>query len=330
MAGARERLSRIGALSHLTDEQRDSLAACAWCQTFEPSAEIFRHGDPSRQVFAIVEGAARLVRATHFGPYVFAEVGAGDLLGEQGLFHQRTRSGDAVAAGGLDAVVIDTDRLLSVAAEQTRFELAMLWAFWRSLAHKLRQSNRRLESFFRAPRGEPQPAGPVALGRHDRSVDLAARRAVFAEQRLSSMEINFLASLSRHERFDSGEVIFREGDEGDALYLVLDGQVMISKLINGVGEEALAFLGRGAYFGEMALIDHDRRSATAKAHGSAVVLEIHREVVEGLLHIEHVSSTRLLRLLCSLIAERLHESDEKLIGFHLLAGGAATVSPALA
>ncbi len=331
MAGVRERLEGIRPLSHLSEKEFEALAACSWGQAFPAGADLFRHGDPSREAFAVVAGEARLVRGTHFGPYVYAEVGAGELLGEQGLFDHRTRAGDAVAGGELEAVVIDTDRLLSVAEGDARFELAMLWAFWRSLAQKLRQSNRRLESFFRPPQSAPQVPAHVAVGRRDRSVDLAARRAVFAEQRLSPMETNFLASLSRHERFDPGEVIFREGDVGEAMYLVLDGQVMISKLIHGAGEEALAFLGRGAYFGEMALIDREKRSATAKAHAEgAVVLAIRRDVVEGLLQLEHVSSARLLRLLCSLMAERLRESDEKLIGFHLLAGGSAPASLALA
>jgi CRP-like cAMP-binding protein len=315
-------LAGIEALAHLTDDQQQALAACVWSQSFERGAALFRHGDPSREAFAVVAGRAELLRETHFGPFVYAEVAAGELLGEQGFFDHRPRAGDALAASDLETLVIDTDRLRLLAVENPRFDLAMLWAFWRSLARKLRQSNRRLEGFFRAPALPVEPA-PVAAGRHDRAVDLASRQAVFAEQRLSPMEVNFLASLSRHERFEAGDVIFREGDPGEALYLVLEGQVMISKLINGAGEEALAFLGRGDYFGEMALIDRERRSATAKAHGSgAVVLEIHRDVVEGLLQVEHASSARLLRLLCSLVAERLRDSDEKLIGFHLLAGGA--------
>ena len=70
-------------------------------------------------------------------------------------------------------------------------------------------------------------------------------------------------------------MIFREGEKGNEMYVVLEGRVMISKYIPGAGEEALAFLERGGYFGEMALIDNEPRSADAKAHeGGAVVLVI--------------------------------------------------------
>jgi CRP-like cAMP-binding protein len=106
------------------------------------------------------------------------------------------------------------------------------------------------------------------------------------------------------------------------MYIVLEGQVRISKQIPGVGEEALAFLERGDYFGEMALIDQAPRSADARAHsGGAVVLAIPREVVEGLLDIRKVTSLRLLALLCSLVAQRLREIDEKLVGWFILSGG---------
>ena len=93
-------------------------------------------------------------------------------------------------------------------------------------------------------------------------------------------------------------------------------------IIPGVGEEALAFLGRGDYFGEMALIDRLPRSAEAKAHSEgALVLSIPRDVLEGILNIQKVSSVRLLRLLGSLVAHRLRESDNRLVGWHVLAAG---------
>ena len=51
------------------------------------------------------------------------------------------------------------------------------------------------------------------------------------------------------------------------MYVVLEGRIMISKYIPGAGEEALAFLERGDYFGEMALIENQPRSADAKSDG---------------------------------------------------------------
>jgi CRP/FNR family cyclic AMP-dependent transcriptional regulator len=110
--------------------------------------------------------------------------------------------------------------------------------------------------------------------------------------------------------------------------VVLEGRVMISKFIPGAGEEALAFLERGGYFGEMALIDNETRSADAKAHeGGAVVLVISREVLEGILDINKVSSIRLLTILCNLVASRLRELDDKIIGWFIIAGGSGISWP---
>ena len=99
--------------------------------------------------------------------------------------------------------------------------------------------------------------------------------------------------------------------EVEKMYVVLDGRVLISKFIPGAGEEALAFLERGDFFGEMALIDNQPRSADARAHdGEAVVLGIPRGIVDDLLDPKKVSSLRLLKLLASLLSKRLRELDD--------------------
>src|SRR6201992_1679089 len=64
--------------------------------------------------------------------------------------------------------------------------------------------------------------------------------------------------------FDAGDVIFEEGSTGRELFVVLDGQVEIAK-INDASKAVLVTLGKGEFFGEMAVIDGSSRSATAIA-----------------------------------------------------------------
>jgi CRP-like cAMP-binding protein len=145
---------------------------------------------------------------------------------------------------------------------------------------------------------------------------------VLREQPLSNLEVSFLASLSTSRKIDGGDTIFSEGDAGDAMYVVLDGRVVISKFLTGAGIEALAVLGRGEIFGEMALIDRLPRSADAVAHEEgAVVLSVPAEVLHGLLDIEKFSSVRLLKILCGLIARRVRATDDKLFGWFMMTGG---------
>jgi CRP/FNR family transcriptional regulator, cyclic AMP receptor protein len=62
--------------------------------------------------------------------------------------------------------------------------------------------------------------------------------------------------------FDVGEVIFEEGSTGRDLYVVIDGMVDIAKG-NGASRTVIVTLGKGEFFGEMAVIDGSSRSATA-------------------------------------------------------------------
>ena len=64
--------------------------------------------------------------------------------------------------------------------------------------------------------------------------------------------------------FDVGEVIFEEGSTGRELFVVLDGKVEIAKLSDG-RKTVIVTLGKGEFFGEMAVIDGSSRSATAIA-----------------------------------------------------------------
>jgi CRP-like cAMP-binding protein len=134
--------------------------------------------------------------------------------------------------------------------------------------------------------------------------------------------MKLLATFSEEERFSGGAALFREGDAGDKLYIVMDGRVRISKFIPGIGEEALAILGRGEFFGEMALIDDQPRSADAWAHeGDATVLAIDRSVLQEVLSMDPAASLQFLNLLCRLISRRLREIDEKLVQWKMMAGG---------
>jgi CRP/FNR family transcriptional regulator, cyclic AMP receptor protein len=64
--------------------------------------------------------------------------------------------------------------------------------------------------------------------------------------------------------FDVGDVIFEEGSTGRELYVVLDGEVEIAKLGDGA-KTVIVTLGKGEFFGEMAVIDGSSRSASAIA-----------------------------------------------------------------
>jgi CRP-like cAMP-binding protein len=68
--------------------------------------------------------------------------------------------------------------------------------------------------------------------------------------------------------FEVGDVIFEEGSTGRELYVVLDGEVEIAR-VDGASKTVIVTLGKGEFFGEMAVIDGSARSATAIAASPA-------------------------------------------------------------
>jgi len=316
-------LRRCESFSHFTPSQLDHLASCISRTYFPAGAAIVHQGDPTHDAYVIERGEVRIQRDTPYGVFALAYLGEGDLFGETAFVDRQGRSGDVVTTVESDLLALNPDALGEPTASDQRLSVALYWAFWKSLSKKLRQTNENLTRFF-TETGKPPTTPPVFASDigPDFRIDLEAKRKLFAEQKLSSLEINFLSSLSREVMLRPGEVIFREGEPGDLMYVVLEGRVMISKYIPGAGEEALAFLERGDYFGEMALIDKQPRSAKAAAHGDgAVVLAIPTDVLEGILDIQKLSSLRLLKLLCALVARWLRELDDKLAGWFILAGG---------
>ena len=86
----------------------------------------------------------------------------------------------------------------------------------------------------------------------------------------------------RREHFELGEAIFREGDRGDWLYVVLDGEVEVVQSVPGGGEMSLRRLGRGDCFGEIALVSDRPRTATVRSLTSVNVLAVDRDAFQTL------------------------------------------------
>lgn len=300
------------------------LAECLESNNYLSGDSLFHEGDSGSSFFLVDSGQARVRRMTPFGPFDLEKPSPGDLFAETGFLDGSQREGDAEALVDSVIVTFDPEVLTASAAADPKFDLALQWALWKSLSKKLRAANDRLTRFFTSD-SQPENVArePATRLGNEGKFDMANKLGLFREQKLSGMEINFLASLSREERFEPGQTIFREGEHGEKMYIVAEGTVMISKSIPGVGEEALAFLERGDYFGEMALIEDRPRSADARAHpqSGATALALPRDVVGGLLNIEKVSSMRLLKILSHLAAKRVRQLHEKLVGWYLLAGG---------
>lgn len=146
-------------------------------------------------------------------------------------------------------------------------------------------------------------------------------RSIYLFKDLSEEELALISAITAEREFSQGEVVFKEGEVGDAFYVVLEGKIRISKFVAGVGEEALAILEKGNYFGEMALIDEFPRSASAIAHIDCRLLMMDKADFTSLLSNHKEIAYKLLWVFCRTLSQRLRETNEKIAGLFAVAKG---------
>ncbi len=172
-------------------------------------------------------------------------------------------------------------------------------------------------------------------GRDDTSAAFAAERlrvlgAVPLLASLSPANLGTLAQLARARTVASGEVLFRQGDPGETLLIVLAGELRASVYGPDGREQILRRLGQGDVVGEIALIDGRPRSADVRAVTRSRVLALERRAVLDELARDPAFALALLRLLCerlratsaALEAMLFHDSGTRLAAVLLsLSGG---------
>ncbi len=129
---------------------------------------------------------------------------------------------------------------------------------------------------------------------------------------LGKSTLQRVADIGQKESTKSGATVFEEGAPGDKFYIVLEGAVRISRIVPGMGEEALAVLRPGGYFGEMSLLDSHPRSATVIAHESLKCFVISRSDLEDLLFVDRDLAYELLWSFVRTLSGRLRATNDKM------------------
>ncbi len=154
------------------------------------------------------------------------------------------------------------------------------------------------------------PAAKADVLSTDEIVARLGRVNVFAG--LPPAYLRRIAGLGDVEEHPVGALVFAEGSPGDKLYLILEGNVRISRTVAGMGEEALAVLGAGDYFGEMALIDDFPRSADARSHDGCKLFIITKKNLEDLLFVDRDLAYDLLWNFVRTLSSRLRGTNDKM------------------
>ena len=132
---------------------------------------------------------------------------------------------------------------------------------------------------------------------------------------LTQGQLAKVAGIAQPRSYEGGAFLFREGEAGHEMFVLLSGRVRISKSVPGIGEEALAILEPGQYFGEMALIEDGPRSADAIAHTASSVWVIGRAALDQLMFTDKELAYVLLWTFVRTLSERLRETNDKIKAF---------------
>jgi CRP/FNR family transcriptional regulator, cyclic AMP receptor protein len=317
-------LRKLQVFQHMKDEQVFRLSKFARVDGYPSGDYVFREDERSMDFYVVKDGRIEIRKETPFGPQILGALGPDTIFGEMNFIDRTHRSSDALAVDNSACYTFSFSALDQMMDEDKEMAVGLHWAFWRSLTEKVRDANEQLKLFFQedAKKGGGRKRAEGKRETQQVTVKSEDKVDLFKERGLSAAEMKLLATFSSEERFREGSMIFREGERGDKLFIVLDGRVRISKFIPGVGEEALAVLDRGDFFGEMALIDDKPRSADAKAHEQdATVLSIDRATLNEILSMDPHASLQFLNLLCRMISRRLREINDKIVQWKYMSGG---------
>ncbi len=145
----------------------------------------------------------------------------------------------------------------------------------------------------------------------ERAEKLALKREVLAKMplfsRLSEREMLRVMQVAEVKAYAPGDLVIKEGDKGDELFIVLSGKVKVSR-----GETLLTTFGTGENFGEMALIRSVPRSATVHADGACELIRIRRSDFFEILRKEHELAVKLLWQFLGVLADRLDQTSRDL------------------
>jgi CRP-like cAMP-binding protein len=228
-------LEGVAFLEALPEAVAERLARAAHVRKLSAGTQVVRQGDRGDEFFVIAEGRATVMVRSQGDDHVVGNYAAGDFFGERALLGGGVRAATIVADTPLKVLVFDKD------------------VFWRELAGPL-QWRARIEQAIEER--QRLHAVPLFRGLGERQLDILAVKMVVRP-------------------FAVGEVLIRQGDAGDAFYVVREGSVSVLQQ-EGRVRRKLATLSSGDYFGEIALLRDAPRMASVVGADAGSVWQLGR------------------------------------------------------
>ena len=155
-----------------------------------------------------------------------------------------------------------------------------------------------------------------------RKFTVANGRRILSEHELlghlKPKELTKLLTSARVQRFGTGEILFRKGDPGDKLFVVLSGRIMIGTRLGPGKVNVLDVLGEGRIFGEVAVLDGAERAADAVALVESRLMVLERGDFVSFMDDHREAAQRLLAALCERVRSMSEPESYQAVRFEKL------------
>lgn len=243
-------------------------------------------------------------------PYTI--LGPGDFFGVVSCMAGHARLDTAVALENVSLISVEKDMFGLLIQKNPAVAMKII----RFFSRKLRQFDSAITNLSLKTSGEEDPEHLFNIGEYYLKKRIF-NHAIYAYQKyiqhcpsgynrdksierlktlkspLKFPDMPYRAGMNR--KYPDNTMLFSESEPGDELFIIQDGKVKITKIVDE--EILLAVLKAGDIFGEMALLDNKPRSASAISYGDVSVLAINKSNFEGMVQAQPQLATRLIQLL---------------------------------
>lgn len=262
-----------GDLGALTESELDELAGRLRVVELRPGEVLFTEGEPASFLGVVLEGI--LSQRVHDGGETeVLRAGPGQIVGELGLLDPAPRTTTAVAIRAVRVAVLDRESLDVLYERRPRIGAAVVGAAIKEMTRKLREIDQRTQRLMATAR-------PTSA-QGERVVTVEMLRALPGFDKFTDDELGVLVSVAPERHFPAGAMLCRQGEVGRSCFCVVSGEVEVL-MAAPAGDQIVWRLRPGSIAGQMALVDRAPRSASLRAAGTVLALELHKETFEKLL-----------------------------------------------
>lgn len=209
---------------------------------------VFREGDKGESIYIIAAGTVEVICRDKDGKEIVVDkLGEGDFFGEFGFFSHGIRMASIRAAGDVDILELSKDRMNEIAETHRPRVSEVLFNFY-----KERVADR-----------------------------LLALSPLFGQ--LTAKDRKVVLSKVIPEAYEAGDIIIKEGEIGDAMYLIKEGTVEVSSHDSKKGKVVVAALKEGEFFGEIGLATMKPRTATVTAIAKTELVLFSRTMIKEII-----------------------------------------------